>query len=99
MRSTTITIKESLRHGNPTHIPKILPWIIEWVMPATRTHLVSPLRVRYRTPYPTNACVACGTESIRRSDIDTARADVERELAHVSVYRFSGYFQFRKLQA
>src|SRR3989344_1381898 len=87
MRASLVRIEKAPRLGNPAHVPKVLPRIVEWVVPAARTHLIPPLWVRDRAPYPANTGVLRCVEQFRRRDIDAACADVKGELSHIPVYR------------
>src|SRR3989344_310718 len=88
VRASAEHVEKAARLRVPAHIPQILPRVVERIAPTTRTHLISPLRIRYRPPQPTYAGVFGGMKIFGGCNINSSRADIEREFSHISVYRF-----------
>src|SRR3989344_400553 len=87
VRTSAKCIEKTPRLRGPAHIPKVLPGVIERIVPTTRAHLISPLRVRDGAPYPANTRVFRRMKIFGWCNVDAASADVERKFSHITVYR------------
>src|SRR3989344_1920745 len=97
MRTSSICIEEASCLRGPADIPQILPRVVEWIVPAAWSHLVPPLRICNWAPYPANTGVAGSIEILGRSNVHTARANIEGQLSHVTVNRLD-LFRLAKLR-
>src|SRR3989344_3907193 len=69
----------------PSDIFVILPWVVKWSVPATRTKLVGKLRIAKGPPYPFVAGPSRRAERRCIGDVGAPYADTERVFSHVAV--------------